>query len=86
MDKICIKRAAESRRKRIYDAVYNIKVEESRRALAGLIEYKHHIDHVRLEVQARYKELHNKNEETCPNCRMKQMRIQMHPKQLFGRL
>lgn len=51
MDAICVQGAAESRKKRIYDAVLKrIEDEKNRRAHAGLMEYKRRIDHVRLDV------------------------------------
>lgn len=76
---------AIDQRKKIYDAVYIIEAEENRRAYVGLHEYKRRIEHVRLEVQARYEELckREREEETCPNCGVKQMRIQIRPLQPF---
>lgn len=85
MDEICARGAAESRRKRIYDAVYRIEAEKDRRAYAGLVDYKRRIEHVRLGVQAQYKELRRKDgeEETCPNCGVKRIRVRTRPLQSF---
>lgn len=71
--------------KKIYYAVYQIKVEKNRRAHAGLVDYKHGIEHVRLDVQAQYKELCSKDREreTCPNYGVKRMRVRTQPLQPF---
>lgn len=81
MDEICVQGAAESRKKRIYDAVYRIEAEKNRRAHIGLVEFKSKIDHVRLSVQAQYEALCRRDEEdeTCPNCGMKRMRVRTRP-------
>ena len=60
-DDICVQGAAESRKKKIYGALYRIEVEKSRRAHAGLVEFKSCIDHVRLGVQAQSEELLRRN-------------------------
>ena len=72
-------------KKNIYDAVYRIEAEKNRRAYAELIEYKRRIKHVRLSVQAKYEELRrrDRDEETCPNCGIKRMRVQTRPLQPF---
>ena len=81
---ICPQGATESRKRRIYDVVYRIKAEKNKRAHAGLVEPKSRIDHVRLNVQAQYEELRIRDrEESCPNCGVKRMRIQMRPIQPF---
>ena len=81
MDDICIRGVAESRKKRIYDAIYRIEVEKSRRVHIGLLKYKRCIDHVQLDVQARYKELHRRDreEEICLSCGIRRMRIHVRP-------
>lgn len=74
MDEICMQ---ESRKKKIYDVVYRIEAEKSIRAHAGLVEFKSRIDYVQLGVQAQYEELRRRDrDESCPNCRLKRMRIQ----------
>ena len=77
MNEIGVQGAAESRKKKIYDAVYGIEAEENRRAYAGLVEYKRRVEHVRLGVQAQNEELRRRDgkEETNPNYRVKQMRM-----------
>ena len=81
MDAICVQGAAESRKKRINDAVYIIEAEKSRRGRAGLVDYKRRIDNVRLNVQAKYEQLRRRDrkEETCPNCGVKRMRVRTRP-------
>lgn len=56
-------------RKKIYDVVYMIETERIRRANEGLYEYKQHIDHVWIDLQAREVELYKgeRKELTCPN-------------------
>ena len=75
----------ESRKKKIYDAIYRIEAERSRKAHTGLVEYKRRFDHVRLDVQAKYEELRRRDreEENCPNCGVKRMRVRTRPIQPF---
>ena len=70
MQDIHMQGVAVDQRKKIYDEIYTIEAEKNRRAYAEVHEYKRSIDHVRLDVQARYEELHKREreEETCPNC------------------
>ena len=80
--------AAASQRKKIYDAIHKIEGEKNRKASEGLYDYKHQIDHVRLDIQAREAELHKRKREelTYPKCGVKQMRIQTRPIQPFGKV
>ena len=63
MDEICAQGAAQIRKKKIYDVIYQIEAEKVRRAKASLLEYKRRIEHVRLDVQAQYLELYRRDEE-----------------------
>lgn len=85
IDNICVQGVAKSREKRIYDIVYKIEAEKSRRAHADLVQCKCGIDHVQLDVQVRYEELRKRDmeEETCLNCGVKQMRVRTQPMQPF---
>lgn len=77
LEDICVQEAAESRKKRIYYAVSRIEAENNRRAYAGLVDYKDRIEHVRFGVQVQYEELRSRDgeEETCPNCGVKRIRV-----------
>ena len=57
MDEICVQGAAESRRKKIYDVLYRIEAKKGRRTHTSLVEYNCRIDQVRLNVEAKYREL-----------------------------
>ena len=87
MDEICMQGAKESRKKKIYDVVYRIEAEKSRRAHARVVESKNRIDHVWLGVQAQYQELRRRDRnESCPNCGVKRMRFKRDQRTHFWKL
>ena len=63
MNDIFAQVAAESRKKKLCDAVHRIEAEKVRRVNTGLQEYECRIQHMRLDVQAKYLELCRRNEE-----------------------
>ena len=85
MDGIYAQGAAQSWKKKIYDALYQIEAKKVKRANTILLEYKRCMEYVRLGVQAQYLELSRRDEEeeTCPNYREKWMRVRTRPKLPF---
>lgn len=85
MNEIYAQGVAQSRKKKIYDTVYRIEAKKARQANVGLLEYKSHVERVRLGVQAQYLELFKRDEEeeTCPNYGVKSMRVRTRPRLPF---
>lgn len=78
----------KQKEKNIWCCVQNWGWKETRpcgRAHAGVVDYKRCIEHVWLGVQAQYKELYSRDgeEETCPKCGMKRVRVRIWPLQPF---